>query len=67
MIACMNRTVRISQQKQVLKKGGAKRCDCKREDLKKKKQGCKATDKVTHQTLGGDGTFGQVLDQATEN
>ena len=36
-----------------------------REDLKK--QGCKAIDKVTHQTPGGEGTFRQVLDQATEN
>ena len=33
----------------------------------KVKQGCKAIDKVTHQTPGGGGTFRQVLDQATEN
>ena len=39
--------------------------DWEREDLKK--QGCKAIDKVTHQTPGGEGTFRQVLDQATEN
>ena len=41
--------------------------DWEREDLKKVKQGCKAIDKVTHQTPGGGGTFRQVLDQATEN
>ena len=33
----------------------------------KVKQGWKAIDKVTHQTPGGEGTFRQVLDQATEN
>ena len=33
-----------------------------------KKQGCKAIDRFTHQTPGGElGTFRQVLDQATEN
>ena len=51
------------EQQQQCKKGS----DWEREDLKKVKQGCKAIDKVTHQTPGGGGTFRHVLDQATEN
>lgn len=54
-------TGEISSEQKKVQKGS----DWEREDLKK--QGCKAIDKVTHQTPGGEGTFRQVLDQATEN